>query len=65
MTNVLVTVRFTVDVSEERVEGLVGRPDDSSDDWYSDAYQAAQDWVADNLPVALESTTGEPEVEAD
>ena len=63
MSNVLVHVSFTVDVSEERITRLMGRPDDDSDGYYENATYKAEEWVRDNLPDALESA-GEPDVEA-
>jgi hypothetical protein len=63
MSNVLVHVTYVVDVPEEKVAALVGRPDDESQGWWEKASDRACDWVRDNLPDVLEST-GEPEVEA-
>lgn len=63
MSNVLVDVRFTVDVPKSKVESLMGRPDDDSEDYWQGAAGKAIDWVRDNLPEALE-LAGEPEVEA-
>jgi hypothetical protein len=65
MTNVLVQVRFTVDVQEERIASLVGRPDDDSDAYYEQACAKASEWVAENLPVALDMVRDEPDVEAE
>lgn len=63
MTNVLVSVRFTVDVPESRVEILMGRADDDSEEYWQDAVEKAAEWVSDNLPDALELAE-EPDVDA-
>jgi hypothetical protein len=62
MSNVLVDVRFTVDVPKERVESLMGRPDDDSEAYWQQAADKAAGWVRDNLADALE-LAGEPQVE--
>lgn len=64
MSNVLVDVRFVVDVPESRVLQLVGRPDDDSQEFYEDACVAAGEWVRDNMMDALD-LAGEPDVEVD
>lgn len=64
MSNVLVDVRFVVDVPAEKVEKLVGRADDESQDFYEAACIAAGEWVRDNLSDALD-LAGEPDVEVD
>lgn len=63
MTNILVHLAFTVDVPEERIAALMGKPDDDSDAYYEAATYKAEEWVRDNLRDALD-LTGEPDVEA-
>lgn len=64
MSNVLASVRFTVDVSEEKAERLVGRPDDGSDAWYSEACAAVEKAIDDDPLPYLESCAP-PDVEVD
>jgi hypothetical protein len=64
MTNVLVDVWFTVDVPEDRVLKLVGRPDDDSQEWYEAAGIAAGEWVRDNMMDALDLAEP-PDIEVD
>lgn len=64
MSNVLVDVRFVVDVPESKVLQLVGRPDDSSDGWYEEACVTAGEWVRDNLMDAIDLAK-EPDIEVD
>lgn len=62
MSNMLVRVEFTVNVSEEACERLVGRPDDGSQEWHEAAWDAAEKAVDDDPMHYLESS-GPPDVE--
>jgi hypothetical protein len=61
--NALVQIRWTIDIPEERLVKLVGRPDDGSDKWFEASGDAAEEWVRDNIIECLEFATGEPDVE--
>jgi hypothetical protein len=63
MSNALVDLRFTLDIPEDKVEKIAGRPDDGSQEWHEHAWQAVEDWVQDNAPDAMEFVSDEPDVE--
>lgn len=63
MMNMLIHVRYTLDISRDKIERLVGRPDDRTEAWNRAAVEACEDYVLDNGPDALEHVTGEPDVE--
>jgi hypothetical protein len=66
MTNHLIHVRFTLDVTEEKLAALMGRPDDGTDGWHEESYGKAIQYVEDNLMDAIDQygQVYEPEVEA-
>lgn len=64
MSNIIYSLRYSVDLPEDFLEGLVGRPDDESDEWYEQAGQAGEDYVRDNPLEAIEHfSADEPEVD--
>jgi hypothetical protein len=63
--NALVSLRFTIDVPEDVIERLMGRPDDDSDGYYESASHKAEEWVSDDLMRAIEHAADEPRVEFD
>jgi hypothetical protein len=54
MSNALISVRFTVDVPEEKLADIAATPDDGTDSWYEEAAVAAEEWVRDNPMDAIE-----------
>lgn len=65
MTNVLVSIRGTVDVSEELLVKALGRPDDDSDAWYQAACKKAEEMCDGDLNFIGNHLTGDLEAEAD
>lgn len=63
MSNFLVHIRYTVDISEDMAEAWVGREDDGTDDWYGEAAQVVEDRVKSDPPRFLEYVHDDPEVE--
>jgi hypothetical protein len=63
MSNALLHMRFTLDIPEEKLEALVGRPDDGSDDWFAESAAKAEEWARDDIRGALDYASDEPEVE--
>lgn len=48
MSNILVKVSGTVDVSEETLTEALGRPDDGSQEWHEQAALKAEELCEDN-----------------
>lgn len=67
MSNTLVTVRWTLDIPEDKLAELVGRPDDDTDEWWQESGEKAAEYVRDNIMDALEryGQAYEPDVECD
>lgn len=54
MSNILVRIEWTLDIPEEDLVAMVGRPDDGGPEWYGEAGEQAAAYVEDDLHGALE-----------
>lgn len=64
--NALADVHFKLDIPEDKLAELVGRPDDDSDGWRQEACEAAEEWIRNYTPEALEKySDGLAEVECE
>lgn len=63
MSNFLVHINYTVDISERLAESWVGREDDGTDGWYGEAAQIVEHRVKDDPARFLEYVHNDPDVE--
>lgn len=68
VTNAIATLRMTLDIPKEKLVDLVGWPDDedkAEGGWYRRACEAAQSWIEENGPEAIEKYATSEEVECE
>lgn len=64
MANAIVDLRFKLNLSEETVEKIAGRPDDNSQEWHEEAWKRVEEAVREAPAHYLSDfVTDEPEVE--
>lgn len=57
MSNMLVSLDFTLDLPAEAIEKITGRPDDGSDSWYAESGEKVRAAVEDEPSRFMEYVT--------
>ena len=65
MSNALARVTYRLDVPEEVLEKLVGRPDDDSEEWYQESLARLEEELKDEPLPFLVYAAAEPDVDVD